>query len=209
MPQQSSPPQTPPLAFAPFLGLAQQAQAAFAEATLATWRGTLENAQSAVETAQQAIDAARHIADDSGQALERRGELLPPSAGVEAMQDAAQRNVSLVNEMTACANRRAQAYLDLPNRIARCKSPQDLMSEQLRFWQNAARDYAEAGQRMVESLSGSATAAQRKVPTAQQILAGKGAAAAREPRDMVTFRDPPAAGQAEGRNPDGSPRRVA
>ena len=35
-------------------------------------------------------------------------------------------------EAVALANRRAQAYLEIPNRLAQCRTPQDLMSEQQR-----------------------------------------------------------------------------
>ena len=31
-------------------------------------------------------------------------------------------------------NRRAQAYMEIPSRLSRCRTPQDLMSEQMRFW---------------------------------------------------------------------------
>lgn len=51
-------------------------------------------------------------------------------------------------EALGLANRRAQAYLDLPARVARCKTPQDLIREQTDFWRTAAEQYSESAQRI-------------------------------------------------------------
>jgi hypothetical protein len=50
-------------------------------------------------------------------------------------------------EMLTLATRRTRAWLELPARAAQCKSPQDLLREQLHFWQTAAFDYGEAARR--------------------------------------------------------------
>jgi hypothetical protein len=47
------------------------------------------------------------------------------------------------NEAIALASRRAQAYLELPQTVARCRSPQDLLTAQVMFWQIAQRHYAQ------------------------------------------------------------------
>jgi len=36
-------------------------------------------------------------------------------------------------------NRRAQAYLEIPNRLGQCRTPQDLVNEQVRFWRGVRR----------------------------------------------------------------------
>ena len=53
--------------------------------------------------------------------------------------------------------RRAQAWLDVPNRLTHCKTPQDLFGEQTRFWQTAVAQYMESWQRMGTAL-GTSTA---------------------------------------------------
>jgi hypothetical protein len=44
--------------------------------------------------------------------------------------------------------RRARSYLELPERLGNCRSPQDLAVEQVRFWQTFYQDYAEGAQRL-------------------------------------------------------------
>jgi hypothetical protein len=42
-----------------------------------------------------------------------------------------------------------QAYLDQPARLTHCRNPQDLMAEQMRFWQTAAGQYQDSGRKMM------------------------------------------------------------
>lgn len=51
-------------------------------------------------------------------------------------------------ELMGLMSRRAQAWLEVPTRISQCKSPQDIVREQLRFWQTAAQDYSEGAKRL-------------------------------------------------------------
>jgi hypothetical protein len=53
-------------------------------------------------------------------------------------------NLELVGLMT----RRSQAWLDVPTRLAQCKTPMDIFNEQMRFWQAAAADYTEGSRRL-------------------------------------------------------------
>ena len=50
-------------------------------------------------------------------------------------------------------NRRAQAYLEIPNRLAQCRTPQDFVNEQVRFWRTAYEDYTASMGRVTEALS--------------------------------------------------------
>ena len=50
-------------------------------------------------------------------------------------------------------NRRAQAYLEVPNRLAQCRTPQDLVNEQVRLWRSAYEDYTASMGRVTEALS--------------------------------------------------------
>jgi hypothetical protein len=54
-------------------------------------------------------------------------------------------------EAMGLMNRRAQAYMDIPARIARCKTPQDLINEQMAFWKTAAEQYTESSQKIAEA----------------------------------------------------------
>ncbi|MFA5948986.1 MAG: phasin family protein [Hyphomicrobium sp.] len=47
-------------------------------------------------------------------------------------------------EMLGLANRRAQAYLEYPSRLARCRTPQDVLEQQIGFWQNTIEQYLES-----------------------------------------------------------------
>src|SRR5262249_32048707 len=48
--------------------------------------------------------------------------------------------------------RRSQAWLEIPLRLGRCKTPVDLINEQLRFWQAAASDYVETQHRLAAAV---------------------------------------------------------
>jgi hypothetical protein len=52
-------------------------------------------------------------------------------------------------EVLGLMSRRARAWMELPARIGQCKTPQDLVREQLQFWQTAAHDYSDGAQRLM------------------------------------------------------------
>jgi hypothetical protein len=56
-------------------------------------------------------------------------------------------------ELLTLSSRRAQAYLELPSRLAQCRTPQDLANEQMQFWQAAYHQYTESAQRALVALS--------------------------------------------------------
>ena len=85
-------------------------------------------------------------------------------------------------EAMGLINRRAQAYLAVPSRLAGCRTPQDLAREQVQFWQTAFAHYSESSQRMVDAWSKMASSMQ---------AAGSGP---RGERDYITFpttKEPP------------------
>jgi hypothetical protein len=53
-------------------------------------------------------------------------------------------NLELLGIMT----RRSRAWLEIPARASQCKTPQDLVREQLQFWQTAAHDYSDGARRL-------------------------------------------------------------
>ena len=48
-------------------------------------------------------------------------------------------------------NRRAQARLELPNRLAACRTAEDLMREQMLFFQVALQDYSKANRKIADA----------------------------------------------------------
>ena len=78
-------------------------------------------------------------------------------------------------EVLTLMNRRAQAYVELPLRLCQCRSPQDLASEQMRFWQTMAQQYTEASQRVFGAWS--------------ELAPQSGRTSERE-RDYITFPEP-------------------
>lgn len=102
-------------------------------------------------------------------------------------------------EVASFMARRAQAWLEVPARLGRCKTPQDLFSEQLRFWQTAAAHYADGSHRLTAALGACAM-----VPGLNGALAIGTAASA---RDYITFPEPKEA--AEKVEPKRSDRRAA
>lgn len=105
-------------------------------------------------------------------------------------------------EMTALACQRIQAFVGAPARFAACRTPLDLMTEQIRFWQTATDQYNAATQALVTAwtpvmpllanvptVSVSGPAAERPLPEAlQRILAPS--EPMRPVRDLLTLEQP-------------------
>ncbi|WP_072395021.1 phasin family protein [Hyphomicrobium sp. CS1GBMeth3] len=98
-----------------------------------------------------------------------------PLSGEAAPQDFTQR---LSGPMKAAArsqlewlgliNRRAQAYMQAPGRLAHCRTPHDLVNEQMAFWRTAAEQYSDSYRKIFEAwaspdvgINGRTAAAQR------------------------------------------------
>lgn len=54
-------------------------------------------------------------------------------------------------------SRRAQAYMEIPARLSQCRTPQDLVNEQMRFWQTAFQHYNESAGRIANAYRQMAT----------------------------------------------------
>jgi len=61
-------------------------------------------------------------------------------------------------EMLGFVNRRAQAYMQIPARVAQCRTPQDLLNAQAHFWRSAYEDYSESVGRVTSALAACAPA---------------------------------------------------
>jgi Phasin protein len=84
-------------------------------------------------------------------------------------------------ELMGLMNRRAQACMEIPSRLSQCRTPQDLVNEQLRFWRTAYEEYAESMGRMTEAMASFA------VPSFGSALPGNEAGSA---HDYLTFPEP-------------------
>lgn len=83
-------------------------------------------------------------------------------------------------EMLGFFNRRAQAYMQMPGRLAYCRTPQDLLTAQAEFWRSAYEDYVESATRVSRTLTSLG------VPNVA-ALASEGARAA---HDYIAFPEP-------------------
>jgi hypothetical protein len=105
-------------------------------------------------------------------------------------------------EVLSLMSRRAQAYFDLPKSVGNCRTPQDLVDEQVRFLQTALRQYGETSQRALDAWA-----------TSVSLLGGvltPWAPAAKPERDFITFPEPqPATGTAEQKQQKPDERQAA
>ncbi len=112
--------------------------------------------------------------------------------------DQVMRNVARCQlECQGLMSRRAQAYLELPGRVAECRTPQDLLQEQTRFWQMAFQQYAECSQKMMTSWA-----------QVMKLQAADGQGAKPPVRDYLNFPEPPAEKKAPAKEKE-ERRRVA
>jgi Phasin protein len=82
-------------------------------------------------------------------------------------------------ELAGLAARRARAWFEIPATLGRCKTPQDVLGEQARFWQTAMAQYTQSWQHL-SAVAGSFAI----VPGINGALGGQMAAPA---RDFITF----------------------
>jgi hypothetical protein len=105
-------------------------------------------------------------------------------------------------EFLSLMSRRAQAYFELPKSVGSCRTPQDLVDEQVRFWQTALREYGETSQRALDAWA-------RSVSLLGGVMS-PWAAAAKPERDYITFPEPQeATGTAEQKHPKPDERQAA
>lgn len=94
-------------------------------------------------------------------------------------------------------SRRAQAYMELPMRLSQCRTPQELVNEQMHFWQTMTRQYAESSQRIAAAWLDVAHKAGRRDRNGRE-----------KERDYITFPEPEEAAT-EARSGSGAERRAA
>lgn len=101
-------------------------------------------------------------------------------------------------ELMSLAGRRTRAYLELPRTLARCRSPQDLAGEQMRFWQSAAQDYADSSRAFVQVWNAMLTAGLQNGLKMDAV-----------DRDYITFAEPHSADASATQARKSASRRAA
>jgi hypothetical protein len=56
-------------------------------------------------------------------------------------------------ELLGLMSRGAQACLEIPTRLSRCRTPQDVVDEQMRFWRAAFEDYSDSVGRVRDAMA--------------------------------------------------------
>jgi len=101
-------------------------------------------------------------------------------------------------EMSSLVGTRAKAWAAIPQTLAHCRTPVDLLQAQMAFWQEAGRNYADASQHVLAAWGNAATGGFGTAP-AERV----------ERRDFITFPEPKPEPVADDRRHPGDQRRAA
>jgi hypothetical protein len=88
-------------------------------------------------------------------------------------------------ELMGLAAKRSREWLEMPARLTRCKSPVDFVNEQMRFWQTAAAQYADASHRLAAAFGACAV-----TPYLNGLNGAWGGDTVARSRDYITFPEP-------------------
>jgi len=83
-------------------------------------------------------------------------------------------------ELMGLMSRRAQAYMEMPSRLTHCRTPEDLVNEQMRFWKMAGEEYSAYFSSVMQAMG-----------TLPQPAFGVPVDDVENPRDYITFPEPP------------------
>lgn len=131
------------------------------------------------------------------------------SKGVEpAFKAAARTNL----ELMTFASKRAQAMVALPSRMAACRTPHDVVNEQIRFWQTAFSQYAETTRTIATAWSAVNPAA-RMVAAQMENWQRQNDVTRKEPvkaiHELITFPEPKVTREERPQGAGRSPELVA
>ncbi len=88
-------------------------------------------------------------------------------------------------ELMTLSLRRAQAWLEVPARLGRCRTPVELMHQQVQFWQTAGAQYAEGSQRLLATLCSAAVASRAARGSASEARGSRDYIAVAEENEAV------------------------
>ena len=109
-------------------------------------------------------------------------------------------------EVQGLANRRLQAWIEIPAKAARCRSPGDAIAAQAQFWRTAAEQYTESSKRIAECWA-PVWSALLPAAGANGWWGGIGRDQVTPERDLITFPEPKEPAGASQAKPGG--RRAA
>jgi hypothetical protein len=99
---------------------------------------------------------------DSGSATGVADEMLKP---LRVWVDTA---TSIQSEFLTLWNHRASAYLDLPRQISACRSPTELVEEQIKFLTDMQRDYSDYASAVLRKAQPALEQAERSLPVEEK-----------------------------------------
>jgi hypothetical protein len=104
-----------------------------------------------------------------------------PEAAIEQATAATKNAARAQLEVMGLAVRRAQAYMQVPTQLARCRTPRDVADEQMAFWRTAMEQYIGSSHRLMEAWT--------SVVPAMCALggSGRGASGEQRERDYISF----------------------
>jgi hypothetical protein len=131
-----------------------------------------------------------------------------PEAAIERATGATKNLARVQLELMGLATRRAQAYMQVPTQLARCRTPRDVADEQMAFWRTAMEHYVGSSHRLMEAWTGMVPAMCALGGT------GRGATGEQRERDYINFsstgnRETNGLDQAAAASSGGGARRVA
>jgi hypothetical protein len=85
-------------------------------------------------------------------------------------------------ELFSLMTKRSREWLEIPTRLGRCKTPLDVVNVQMRFWQTATAQYADASHRLAAAFGACAV-----VPYLNGAWGGE---TVQRTRDYITFPEP-------------------
>jgi hypothetical protein len=93
-------------------------------------------------------------------------------------------------------NRRMQAWIEVPSKAAKCRTPKDAIDAQMKFWQAAFEQYGDSTKRVAEAWAPVWSALLPLVVTSNGWWSGFGATQPKPERDLITFPEAKEPGQA-------------
>lgn len=120
-------------------------------------------------------------------------------AASSALEPVARNTARFNLELSSLVGQRAQAYSRIPETLAQCRTPAEVLQAQMAFWQEAGRQYAATAEHL----------AQMWRSVSPMPFGATAADAPGEARDFITFPEAKSDTQTDERRQPGGGRRAA
>lgn len=121
----------------------------------------------AQQRGREAIAASAEAAEENVDKAARAFRAFWQEAAGNAQQPLAQQVARANLEVIGFATRRARAYAEFPAKVVSCESPQELWSEQLRFFKDMLADYEDMTDKIFNTRALQAMQAEQRRPAAR------------------------------------------